>query len=39
MSEQTHHRPREVVKVIQKQMNSISNPKNLLVVMLYLNGS
>lgn len=37
--EQTHQRPREVVKVIQKQMNNKSNPKNSLAVMLYLGGS
>lgn len=39
LQEQTHQRPREVVKVIQKQMNDKSNPKNLLAVMLCLDGS
>lgn len=37
--EQTHQRPREVVKIIQKQMNNKSNPKNSRAVMLYLDGS
>lgn len=37
--EQTHQRPQEVVKVIQKQMNNKSNPKNLVAFMLCLDGS
>lgn len=37
--EQTHQRPQEVVKVIRKQINHKSNPKNLLAVMVYLDGS